>query len=64
MNRNVLEGAKLAVRLEADVLEGLRNNHSLLQVVRIWDTVKGLEAVHGGGALSRLVRNHTTDATL
>ena len=62
MGGDVLEHAELAVGLEADVLKGVRNNHALLEVVGVRDTVEALEVVHGLGALSGLVRNHTADA--
>jgi len=60
---DILEDAELAVGLHADVLESVRDNHTLLQVVGVRDTVEGLETVHGGGATGTLVRDHAANAT-
>lgn len=55
------DGAVLAARLETEDTESLGDDHALLVVVWGRDALKGLEALHGGGAASGLVRNHATD---
>jgi len=58
---DVTKLAKLAVGLEADVLERGGDDETLLQVVRERDALEGGQVVHGLGALGGLVRDHAAD---
>lgn len=53
--------AVLASGLQSQDSQGLGNNHSLDFVVWWWDTLEDLESLHGSGATSGLVGNHTAD---
>ena len=55
------EGAVLPARLEAEHTEGLGDDHALLVVIWRRDTLKGLQACHGGGTTLSLVGNHAAD---
>lgn len=59
----VAQYAVLAVRLEADDLEGLGHNQALLVVVREGNTVEDAEAAEGGFTLGGLAGHHTTDSS-
>ena len=54
-------GAVLAAGLESEDAEGLGNDHLLLLVVGRGNTLKDLEALHGGGTTGSLVGDHATD---
>ena len=57
------DSAVLAAGLEPQYPQGLGNNDALLLVVGGGDTLKGLEALHGGGTTSSLVGNHAADSS-
>mmetsp|Transcript_20281 Transcript_20281/g.38156 ORF Transcript_20281/g.38156 Transcript_20281/m.38156 type:complete len:288 (+) Transcript_20281:35-898(+) len=57
----VAQSAELAVRLQADVLDGTGDNELLHLVERMRASLHDLQAVHGGLSLGLLVGNHTTD---
>jgi hypothetical protein len=57
------DSAVLASRLQPEDTESLGNNDALLLVVGRGNALKGLEALHGSGTTSSLVRDHTTDGT-
>lgn len=54
--------AVFAARLQSEDSEGLGNDNPLLFVIRWWDTLEDLQSLHGSGATSALVRNHTPDS--
>ena len=54
------EGAELAVGLEAESLEGIGDDHSLLHVVGEGDTFEDLELAEGISASGELVGEHAT----
>mmetsp|Transcript_9588 Transcript_9588/g.18798 ORF Transcript_9588/g.18798 Transcript_9588/m.18798 type:complete len:269 (-) Transcript_9588:8-814(-) len=57
----VSQSAELAVRLQADVLDGTGNDKLLHLIERMRAPLHNLQAVHGGLTLGLLVGNHTTN---
>lgn len=55
------DSAELAAGLEAEHTEGLWDDHALLVVVWWWDTLEGLQALHGLSTTLGLVWDHATD---
>lgn len=58
----ISETAEVATRLETEVADGLRDNHALDAIVRVGDSLEGLQAVESVGTTLGLVRDHTTDS--
>ena len=57
------DSAVLATGLEAEDTESLGDDNALLLVVGGRNTLKGLEALHGGGTTRGLVRDHAADSS-
>jgi hypothetical protein len=55
------ELAGLSVGLDSENLEGLGNDHSLLLVIRIGNTLEDLQSLESSLAAGRLVRKHATE---
>jgi len=58
---NVSQNGEVTVRFHSQDLEGVGDNHTLLLVVRVWDTVEETEGSHGSGTSGFFVRGHSSD---
>ena len=58
----VSERAEVSVGLESEGSESVRDDHSLLLVIGVGDTLEDLQLVESGGALGELVGEHASEA--
>jgi len=59
-----LHRAVLASRFQPQHSQRLRNNHSLLLVIRRWDTFKEFQSFESGSTPSTLMRGHTPNRSI
>jgi hypothetical protein len=58
---DVLENGEVSASLHSEDLESVGADHSLLLVVRVWDTVEEAERGEGGSTTGFLVGEHSSD---
>jgi len=58
---NVSQDGEVSVRFHSEDIEGVGDNHALLLVVRVWDTVEETEGSKGSGTSGFFVGEHSSD---